>query len=474
MSESRQIKINVPFPVGRIHFVGIGGIGMSGIAEIMHNLGYEVQGSDIAENAQVQRLRAQNIPVIIGHDPANVEGATAVIVSSAIRPGNPELAAARARHIPVVRRADMLAELMRLKWNICVAGTHGKTTTTSMIGSLLDAGGLDPTVINGGVINAYGSNARPGEGDWMVVEADESDGTFNRLPATVGVVTNIDPEHLDHYGDFASLRRAFDQFVETIPFYGFAAVCLDHPEVQALVGRVTDRRLVSYGLNPQADVRAENVTYGGGGVSFDVVFRQKDAPHRIEGLRLPMPGDHNVLNALAATIIAKELEISDEAIREGFARFNGVNRRFTETGVVDGVRIIDDYGHHPVEIAATLGAARSVTEGKVIAVMQPHRYSRLDRLFDEFCACFNNADHVLIADVYAAGEAPIEGRDKDGLAAGVSRHGHRGAETLAGWDALPARIKELTEAGDMVVFLGAGDITKYAAALPGQLGKGGA
>ncbi|MEM9232656.1 MAG: UDP-N-acetylmuramate--L-alanine ligase [Pseudomonadota bacterium] len=472
MNPSRQIKIKVPFPVGRIHFVGIGGIGMSGIAEIMHNLGYDVQGSDISENAQVQRLRAQDIPVMIGHDASHVEGATAVIVSTAIRPGNPELAAARARHIPVVRRADMLAELMRLKWNICVAGTHGKTTTTSMIGSLLDAGGIDPTVINGGVINAYGSNARPGEGDWMVVEADESDGTFNRLPATVGVVTNIDPEHLDHYGDFASLRRAFDQFVETIPFYGFAAVCLDHPEVQALVGRVTDRRLVSYGLNPQADVRAENVQFADGGATFDVEFRQKSAPHRIEGLRLPMPGTHNVLNALAATIVARELEISDDAIREGFAKFNGVNRRFTETGVVDGVRIIDDYGHHPVEIAATLGAARSIADGQVIAVVQPHRYSRLDRLFDDFCACFNDADRVLIADVYAAGEAHIEGRDKDGLTAGVSRHGHRGVEALESWSALSARIREITSPGDMVVFLGAGDITKHAAALPGQLAAG--
>ena len=469
MSPSRQIKIKLPFPIGRVHFVGIGGIGMSGIAEVMHNLGYEVQGSDIAENAQVQRLRAQAITIMIGHAPENVEGATAVIVSSAIRGDNPELAAARARHIPVVRRADMLAELMRLKWNVCVAGTHGKTTTTSMIGSLLDAGGLDPTVINGGVINAYGSNARPGEGDWMVVEADESDGTFNRLPATVGVVTNIDPEHLDHYGDFTTLRRAFDQFVETIPFYGFAAVCLDHPEVQALVGRVTDRRLVSYGLNPQADVRAENVIFADGGAQFDVVFRQKSAPHRIEGLRLPMPGKHNVLNALAATIIARELGIDDEAIREGFANFNGVNRRFTETGVVDGVRIIDDYGHHPVEIAATLSAARSISEGKIIAVMQPHRYSRLDRLFDDFCACFNEADHVLIADVYAAGEALIEGRDKQGLAAGVSSHGHRGAQAVESWDALPSRILELIEPGDMVVMLGAGDITKYAAALPKQL-----
>lgn len=472
MNSANEIKIKVPFPIGRVHFVGIGGIGMSGIAEVMNNLGYEVQGSDIAENAQVQRLRDQNIPIEIGHRPSNVEGATAVIVSSAIRADNPELAAARARHIPVVRRADMLAELMRLKWNICVAGTHGKTTTTSMIGSLLDAGKIDPTVINGGVINAYGSNARPGKGDWMVVEADESDGTFNRLPATVGIVTNIDPEHLDHYGDFATLRQAFDKFVEQIPFYGFTAVCLDHPEVQALVGRVTDRRLVTYGFNPQADVRAENVKATARGVSFDAIFRDGGELHRIDALELPMPGEHNVLNALAATIVARELEISDQDIREGFARFNGVNRRFTEVGSVSGIQIIDDYGHHPVEIAATLGAARDIAKGKIIAVVQPHRYSRLDRLFDDFCACFNDADHVLIMDVYAAGEAPIKGRDKDALATGISRHGHRGAEAVPNWEMLPVRIKALTGNDEsMVVCLGAGDITRHAAALPAALTK---
>lgn len=472
MNSANEIKIKVPFPIGRVHFVGIGGIGMSGIAEVMNNLGYEVQGSDIAENAQVQRLRDQNIPIEIGHRPSNVEGATAVIVSSAIRADNPELAAARARHIPVVRRADMLAELMRLKWNICVAGTHGKTTTTSMIGSLLDAGKIDPTVINGGVINAYGSNARPGKGDWMVVEADESDGTFNRLPATVGIVTNIDPEHLDHYRDFATLRQAFDKFVEQIPFYGFTAVCLDHPEVQALVGRVTDRRLVTYGFNPQADVRAENVKATARGVSFDAIFRDGGELHRIDALELPMPGEHNVLNALAATIVARELEISDQDIREGFARFNGVNRRFTEVGSVSGIQIIDDYGHHPVEIAATLGAARDIAKGKIIAVVQPHRYSRLDRLFDDFCACFNDADHVLIMDVYAAGEAPIKGRDKDALATGISRHGHRGAEAVPNWEMLPVRIKALTGNDEsMVVCLGAGDITRHAAALPAALTK---
>ena len=470
MTDHRQIKIRLPFPIGRIHFVGIGGIGMSGIAEVMHNLGYEVQGSDIAESANVERLRAKGIEIKIGHRADNIGDAAAVVVSTAIKGDNPEMAAARARHIPVVRRADMLAELMRLKWNVCIAGTHGKTTTTSMVGTLLDAGNLDPTVINGGVINAYGSNARPGEGDWMVVEADESDGTFNRLPATVGVITNIDPEHLDHYGDFAALRRAFDQFVEQIPFYGFAAVCLDHPEVQALVGRVTDRRLVTYGLNPQADVRAEKVEFGPEGAKFDVVFRHAPADRRrVEGVNLPMPGDHNVLNALGATIIARELGVGDDAIRKGFAAFNGVKRRFSDVGTYRGARIIDDYGHHPVEIAATLKAARGVTQGRVIAVAQPHRYSRLDGLFDEFCACFNEADDVLIMDVYAAGEQPTEGRDKHALAKGISRHGHRSVEAVADWSTLPLVLKEKLSEGDIVVCLGAGDITRYAGSLADEM-----
>ncbi|MEM9421192.1 MAG: UDP-N-acetylmuramate--L-alanine ligase [Pseudomonadota bacterium] len=455
--------MRLPFPIGRIHFVGIGGIGMSGIAEVMHNLGYAVQGSDIADGPNIERLRRLGIDIAIGHRAENVDGATAVVVSTAIRQDNPEMAAARARHVPVVRRADMLAELMRLKWNVCVAGTHGKTTTTSMIGALLDAGRLDPTVINGGVINAYGSNARPGEGDWMVVEADESDGTFIRLPSTVGVITNIDPEHLDHYGDFTTLRRAFDHFVETIPFYGFAAVCLDHPEVQALVGRVTDRRLVTYGFNPQADVRAENIEFGEKGAIFDAVFRhENDNTRCISGIQLPMPGHHNVLNALAATIVARELGVTDDAIRDGFAAFNGVKRRFTDVGEWKGVKVIDDYGHHPVEISASLKAARTVARGKVIAVVQPHRYSRLDTLFDEFCACFNDADCVLVTDVYAAGEAPIEGRDKATLAVGIARHGHRTVATLKNWDTLAEQVADLAEPGDLVICLGAGDITKYA------------
>lgn len=443
---------------------------MSGIARIMNNLGYEVSGSDIQESDIIALLRERGIPVSIGHDARYVEGAAAVVTSTAIGPSNPEVAEARAQHIPVVRRADMLAELMRLKWNVCVAGTHGKTTTTSMIAALMDAGDLDPTVINGGVINAYGSNSRMGEGDWMVVEADESDGTFVRLPTTVSVITNIDPEHLDHWGDFEVLRRAFDQFIENTPFYGFGVVCLDHPEVQALVGRITDRRLITYGLNPQADVRAENIRQEKGEQVFDIHFREKaETQHRLEGCRLPMPGEHNIQNAVAAAIVARELGCSDECIIEGFGKFGGVKRRFTETGVWNGVRIIDDYGHHPVEIAATLKAARGVTEGKIIAVIQPHRYSRLAGLFDAFCSCANDADQVLIAPVYAAGETPIDGADAESLARGMTRNGHRDVAAIASLDELPSLIAERASPADLVLCLGAGDITRYANALPGKL-----
>ena len=470
MKESRKIKIRLPFDVGAIHFVGIGGIGMSGIAEVMHNLGYEVRGSDVAESANVQRLREKGIEVLIGHKPSNVDGADAVIVSTAIKRDNPEILAARAKHIPVVRRADMLAELMRLKWTISVAGTHGKTTTTTMIAALLDEAGLDPTVINGGVINAYGTNARIGEGDWMVVEADESDGAFLRLPTTVAVVTNIDPEHLDHWGGFEVLREAFDDFIENAPFYGFGVVCLDHPEVQALVGRVTDRRLITYGLNPQADVRAENVSFEDGGTRFDILFRERGKEvTRIEDVGLPMPGVHNALNALAAATVAKRLGASDGAIKSGFAKFTGVKRRFTRAGEWKGVTIIDDYGHHPVEIAAALRAARSVTSGKVIAVVQPHRYSRVRDLFDEFCACLNDADIVFIADIYAAGESPIEGVSRDALVAGAVAHGHRDARALESFDELPRLVAGIAESGDYIICLGAGDITRHANSLAAKL-----
>jgi UDP-N-acetylmuramate--alanine ligase len=472
VKESRKIKIRLPFDVGTIHFVGIGGIGMSGIAEVMHNLGYDVRGSDLADSANVQRLRAQGVDIAIGHKPENIAGADAVIVSSAVKRDNTEVAAARARHIPIVRRADMLAELMRLKWTISVAGTHGKTTTTTMIAALLDEAGLDPTVINGGVINAYGTNARLGEGDWMVVEADESDGAFLRLPTTVAVVTNIDPEHLDHWGGFETLRKSFDAFIENAPFYGFGVVCLDHPEVQALVGRVTDRRLITYGLNPQADVRAENITFEGGAARYDIIFRERGAHvDRIADVRLPMPGEHNVLNSLAAATVARRIGVSGEAIKAGFAKFSGVKRRFTRAGEWNGVAIIDDYGHHPVEIAAVLKAARGVTGGKVIAVVQPHRYTRLRDLFDEFSACLNDADIALIADVYAAGEAPIEGVNRDTLVAGAMAHGHRDVRALPSFDDLPKLIRDLAAPGDYVVCLGAGDITKHANTLADELAK---
>ncbi len=472
MSESKNIKVRLPFGVGVVHFVGIGGIGMSGIAEVMKNLGYEVRGSDVSDSANVQRLREKGIPIVIGHAAKNVEGAGAVVVSTAIRRDNPEILAARARHIPVVRRADMLAELMRLKWTISVAGTHGKTTTTTMVAALLDEAGLDPTVINGGVINAYGTNARIGEGDWMVVEADESDGSFLRLPTTVAVVTNIDPEHLEHWGGFEALKKGFDQFIENTPFYGYGIVCLDHPEVQALVGRVTDRRLITYGTNPQADVRAENISFEGGGSKFDIVFRSRGKPDsRIDGVKLPMPGVHNVLNAVAAAIVARKVGASDDSIRKGFAKFAGVKRRFTKVGEWNGVTIIDDYGHHPVEIAAVLRAARNVTRGKIIAVVQPHRYTRLRDLMDQFCSCLNEAEVAFVTDVYAAGEAPIDGVSRDAFVAGAAAQGHRDVRALKSFGDLPKAIAAIAERGDYVVLLGAGDITKYAAGLEAELTK---
>ena len=460
----------VPFDIGPVHFTGIGGAGMSGYAEVMLRIGYVVQGSDARASANTERLQKLGAKIFIGHDAAHIDGASAVVYSSAVKPDNPELLAAQERRIPLVRRAEMLAELVRLKYSVAIAGTHGKTTTTSLVAALLDAGGLDPTVMNGGVINAYGANAKAGEGPWMVVEADESDGTFLVLKPTVAVVTNIDPEHLDHWGDFEAVKKGFQDFIESIPFYGFAAVCLDHPEVQAVASRVVNRRIVAYGTNPQAEVRALNIAMGPEGARFDVQIAPLEGPvRRLDDLRLPMAGLHNVLNALAAIAVARELGVTDEAIRQGLAGFAGVKRRFTTTGVVDGVRVIDDYGHHPVEIAAVLKAARSMTEGKVIAVVQPHRYSRLKDLFDEFCGCFNDADTVVVADVYAAGEAPIEGVDRDALVEGLRRAGHRHVLPLGGPAELPALIAGEARPDDLVVCLGAGDITGWANALPDAL-----
>ncbi|AXI42894.1 UDP-N-acetylmuramate--L-alanine ligase [Sulfitobacter sp. SK011] len=457
----------LPTDVGPIHFVGIGGIGMSGIAEVLLNHGYTVQGSDLKATKITDRLAKLGASIFEGQEAKNIENAEVIVISSAIKPGNPELDAARAQGLPIVRRAEMLAELMRLKSNIAVAGTHGKTTTTTLVAELLVAGGIDPTVVNGGIIHAYGSNARMGQGEWMVVEADESDGTFNRLPATIAIVTNIDPEHMEHWGDFDTLRQGFLDFVSNIPFYGLAVCCTDHEEVQKLVGKITDRRVLTYGFNAQADVRATNLHYKAGVAYFDIDLQAEEIA--IKDCSLPMPGDHNVSNALAAVAVARHLGMKADEIRDALAKFGGVNRRFTKVGDVDGVTIIDDYGHHPVEISAVLKAARQATEGRVIAVHQPHRYSRLSHHFEDFCACFNDADVVGIADVYAAGEDPIEGADRDSLVAGLIQHGHRHARAVQDEDDLARLVAEQARPGDMVVCLGAGTISGWANGLPDRL-----
>ena len=454
----------VPLEIGTIHFIGIGGIGMSGIAEIMHNLGYKVQGSDVADNANVKRLKAMGIPVMLGHDPSNLKDAHAVVYSSAVKPGNPEFDAARAQSLPLVRRAEMLAEIMRLRSCVAVAGTNGKTTTTTMIAALLDAGGLDPTVVNGGIINAYGTNARLGAGEWVVVEADESDGTFLKLPATVAVVTNADPDHLDYYGTFDNMRQAFQRFVENVPFYGFAVLCLDHPEVQAMVGRIEDRRLITYGFSPQADVRAANLRFAGGASHFDIVIadRRKNIQVRMDGVRLGDGGEHNVQNALAAVTVARELGIAEDVIRSALDKFAGVGRRFTRVGGWKGVAIIDDYAHNPFKIAAALKAARQAYAGPVIAIVQPHRYTRLRDTFEQFAKCLNDADIAIVAPVYAAGEAPIDGINRDTYAEALRAHGHRDVRVIDGDADLPALIENLDLANGVIVFLGAGSITNWA------------
>ncbi|MCA1661065.1 MAG: UDP-N-acetylmuramate--L-alanine ligase [Novosphingobium sp.] len=461
--------------IGTIHFVGIGGIGMSGIAEVMHNLGYCVQGSDIAEGYVVEGLRKRGIAVMIGQRAENVRDAAVVVTSTAVKRDNPEVVAALAQRVPVVRRAEMLAELMRLKRTVAVAGTHGKTTTTSMIAAMLDAGGVDPTVINGGIINSYGSNARLGASEWMVVEADESDGSFLRLDGTIAVVTNIDPEHLDHYGSFEAIKAAFVEFIENVPFYGAAILCLDHPEVQGIIPKIRDRRVITYGFSAQADVRGDDVTPLPGGNRFDVVVRQRDgSTRRIQGIELPMPGRHNVQNALAAVAVALEMGCSDAAIQRGFGGFHGVKRRFTKVGEVAGATIIDDYAHHPVEIRAVLSAAREGARGRVIAVVQPHRYTRLRDLMEDFQGAFNDADVVYAAPVYAAGEQPVEGVDSEALVAGLRARGHRDATTVAGPGELAAELAATLQPGDTVVCLGAGDITKWAAGLADAVAEQGA
>ena len=457
---------------GRVHIVGIGGIGMSGIAEVMHVMGYEVQGSDLGDNANTKRLREMGLKIAVGHAAENIDGAGVVTISSAVAADNPEVVAARENHIPVVRRAEMLAELMRLKPCITVAGTHGKTTTTSLAAAMLDAAGLDPTVINGGIINAYGTNARLGQGDWMVVEADESDGTFVRLPATIGIVTNIDPEHLDHYGDFDGLRAAFDGYIANIPFYGVGIVCLDHPEVQALVGRVTDRRLITYGLSEQADLRAVNIREDGLKQYFDIVYRDRrsDADMEMKDLCLPMAGKHNLQNALAAIAAGLELGADAETVAKALTGFSGVKRRFSSVGEVgDNIRIFDDYAHHPVEIEAVLESARAVSSGRVIAIMQPHRYTRLRDLFNEFCACMNGADTVLLLPVYEAGEEAIDGINSDALAEGLRSHGHRHVMSLNENEDLADALANILQADDVVICMGAGSISQLANELPEKL-----
>jgi UDP-N-acetylmuramate--alanine ligase len=458
--------------IGTIHFIGIGGIGMSGIAEVMHQLGYKVQGSDLSESYVVEKLRKEGIPVSIGHSAENLGDAAVVVCSSAIKPGNPEIEAAAERRLPRVKRAEMLAELMRMQKTVAVAGTHGKTTTTSMIAALLDSGGLDPTVINGGIINRYGSNARLGKSDWWVIEADESDGSFLRLDGTIAVVTNIDPEHLEHYGSFEGVKDAFVEFVENVPFYGLAVLCVDHPEVQNIIGRVRDRRIVTYGFSALADVRADNVTAVPGGSRFDAVILMRDGERRtIEGVHVPIPGRHNVQDALAAIAVALELGISDEAIVAGLERFEGVKRRFTKAGEIDGAIVIDDYAHHPTEVRAVLAAAREGAEGRVIAVMQPHRYTRLHSLMDEFQNAFNDADVVFVAPVYPAGEEPIEGVDSAALVEGLRAHGHRMVRGVENLEELCRELRDLAADGDVVICLGAGDITKWAAALANGVEK---
>ncbi|CAH0237183.1 UDP-N-acetylmuramate--L-alanine ligase [Roseomonas sp. CECT 9278] len=461
----------LPLNIGAIHFVGIGGIGMSGIAEVLHTLGYQVQGSDINDGSNVQRLRSVGIPVAVGHDAANLGDAQVVVVSTAVKRDNPEVTAARKRLIPVVRRAEMLAELMRLKWSIAIGGTHGKTTTTSLVAAVLEAARLDPTVINGGIINAYGTNTRMGSGDWMVVEADESDGSFLKLPAVVAVVTNMDPEHLDHWGTGDAMKEGYAQFVGNIPFYGFAVLCMDHPEVQAMIPRLSDRRIVTYGFSPQADVRAERIITDRMGATFEVTVtdRSTGRMRTMKPFRLPMLGQHNVQNALAAIAIGVEMEVDEATIRSALAGFKGVKRRFTRTGEAGGISVIDDYGHHPVEIAAVLKAARQAGARDVIAVVQPHRYTRLATLFEDFCTCMNDAGTVIVADVYAAGEQPIEGVDKDALVEGLRARGHRSVVPLPGPDSLPEMIHAIAKSGDYVVCLGAGNITAWAHALPAQL-----
>ncbi len=473
-----------PFDKGTIHFTGIGGIGMSGIAEVLSTIGYSVQGSDLKQSKNTERLEKLGIKVFIGQKAENLidengKAVELVVASAAVPQDNPEIVTAENKRIPVIDRAEMLGEIMRLKWSIGIAGTHGKTTTTTLVATMLDQADLEPTVINGGIVNAYGTNAHYGEGEWIVAEACEAYGSIQHFRPTIGVVTNIDPEHLDYYGTFDNLKNAFKNYIQNLPFYGFGIVCVDDPEVQSLLKDVTDRSLFTYGTSPQADCRARNIRITPQGCYFDVRIngRLRAQQHEIKNLFLPMPGEHNVLNALAAIAIAQKFRLDDMVIREALQNFQGVKRRFTKTGEVNGVTIIDDYGHHPSEIRAVLQAARNArpnaTSGKVIAVFQPHRYSRLDDLFDDFCNCFNEADVVYITDIYAAGEEPIEGREKEDFVKGLVQAGHRSAhifEGASGKDLAPV-IADTMQKGDLVICLGAGSISLWANDLPAELEK---
>ena len=459
-----SVSTKFPVEIGPIHFIGIGGIGMSGIAEILINQGYTVQGSDLKETEITSRLERMGASIKIGHNKNNLMNVAVVVISSAINSDNPELNYARSTGLPVVRRAEMLAELMRMKSNVAIAGTHGKTTTTTLVATLLDEGGFDPTVINGGIIHAYGSNARAGAGEWMVVEADESDGTFTRLPATIALITNIDPEHLEHWGDFDALRQGFLDFISNIPFYGVAVCCSDHPEVQKLIDKISDRQIKTFGLNAQADIRAINLNYDEGRAHFDIKFQKENCT--ITDCILPMPGDYNVSNALGAVAVAHHLGVENNKIREALAYFKGVNRRVTKVGELNGITFIDDYAHHPVEISAVLRAARQISSGRIIAVHQPHRYTRLGTLFKDFCLCFNDADIVAISDVYSAGEQKIPGVSKDDLVTGLTHHSHRHAVAVSNLQELSKLVADNAQSGDLVIFLGAGNISSWASELP--------
>ena len=457
----------LPFELGVIHFIGIAGIGMSGIAEVMSNLGYSVQGSDIVSSKITVRLQNIGINIFLGHNARNLENVEVAVVSSAIRGDNVELLEARQRGIPIVKRAEMLAELMRLKLNVAIAGTHGKTTTTSLVSAVFDKAGLDPTVINGGIIRAYNSNVRIGTGEWMVVEADESDGTFSKLPATVAIVTNIDREHLDHYDSFEDLKHSFDNFISNIPFYGVAICCIDNSEVHALVGRIKDRKIITYGFNKQADYSITEVDYQADRTVFKLQLLDKGVEEI--SFSLPMMGSHNVLNSVAAISLGDFLGLEIGKIQEALKNFSGVQRRFTHVDTINGVKIIDDYGHHPAEISAVLKSVRDTTTGRIIAVHQPHRFSRLKLLFDEFCTCFNDADLVLISDVYSAGEKELEGINKQALVDGLINHGHKRVFSLEHESQLKNFFVEHTAPGDVFVCLGAGSITDWANGLPSQI-----